>query len=837
MLIMRCLRVASFGAILLGSAFGQSPIAATCDVPVHSQRRPIRLSPIVTGFERPTSVTHAGDGSGRLFVTEIKGRVLIVENGQINPEPFLDISDLVDSTPATEKGLFALAFHPDYPNNRRLFVTYSDASSPETILAEYRVDESDPKRAMPEGRILLTIPQYGDNRVHKGGQLMFGPDGYLYLAAGDGQNMDLAQDLTTLTGTISRIDVDQADSYSVPSDNPFFSREGARPEIWAYGFRNPWRFSFDACTGRLFVGDVGPNDYEEINIVEPGGNYGWPIVSGESCFRTEPCAPERFATPMHSLGHIAIDPEGGNAVIGGFVYRGAEYPSLAGRYIFADFTTGAFWSATETTGADVAGEFQYWLIEEIARTTDKPVSFGQAEDGALLLVGLDTLYEIVPERLSFSDVLSGGASFLDPTLRDEDVFSSDNWSPIIVAPIGEYRRWGKGPQSTIRFELDQDQLLSLNLQIRSPIEDQAVTITHNGNHVASYSGPNIYDTWFEAVEILFGATGTNTLTITYQDWNGNNTQFLDNIDRPLAVQFNSLQLAPAPVFGGGSLMDLDSIEGATLSRFSNASSNGRGILSRWGIGPSSSVEFNLNQDRDFLINFSFRSPVESQEVTVEVNGEIIASLDGDFSSWREETLRARGRAGKNVVVFHYKGWNGNPTHFRPPEDVRKLAGRVRDLTFTFVEDQPGGDEDTGVGALQSTSEVLGDTVYQNCVGCHQPTGLGVPGIFPKLTAHAADLYNTQGGRDYLMKVVLYGVQGEVLIEDTLYNGEMPNWAHLSNAEIAAVLNYILTSWGNDELLEDYVPITFEEIEVMRRTPLGANEVYQTRQLLPSRAPE
>lgn len=315
----------------------------------------ISLEPYVAeGLLAPVAGAHAGDGSGRMFIAEQIGRVRVIENGTLLSEPFLDIRrQLVRLAFATdERGLLGLAFHPEYAENGRFFVYYSAPGGPgnhQSVLSEFRVSADDPNVAGPDESVLLRVDQPQAN--HNGGQLAFGPDGMLYLGLGDGGGANdehgrigNGQDTTNLLGTIIRIDVDGGESYAIPPDNPF-ANGGGEPEIWAYGLRNPWRFSFDRATGRLFCADVGQNRLEEINIIEGGGNYGWRIMEGTECFN-----PRRDCDTEGLILPIADYPRSmGISVTGGYVYRGNSYSSLYGRYLFADWT-GPMYYLTESGG-------------------------------------------------------------------------------------------------------------------------------------------------------------------------------------------------------------------------------------------------------------------------------------------------------------------------------------------------------------------------------------------------------------------------------------------------------------------------------------------------------
>ncbi len=350
---------------------------------------PISLVLVAKGFAAPLHVTNSGDGSGRLFVANKTGSIQILKQGEILEKPFLDISQNLATI--NEQGLLSVAFHPQYLQNGRFFVFYTRQEPFSSVIAEFRVDPDNPDSALPEENVVLEMPQSEDSTMHRAGQLQFGPDGYLYASLGDALHPNQAQQLDTFNGKIIRLDVDSSDSenelaYSIPPTNPFVGQEGAKAEIWAYGFRNPWRFAIDSCTGDFFVGDVGSTFYEEVNLVEKGGNYGWPITEGSRCGDNRfgyKCGAHRFIAPIHEYGHPYLDPEGGSAVIGGYVYRGTHYPSLQGLYFFAD-VQGRVWTLTPSTATDIAGDYSYWKVNEVWEGYGGMVSFGQDEDNELL---------------------------------------------------------------------------------------------------------------------------------------------------------------------------------------------------------------------------------------------------------------------------------------------------------------------------------------------------------------------------------------------------------------------------------------------------------------------
>lgn len=333
----------------------------------------LALEPVVTtGLREPVYVTPAGDGSGRLFVVEQRGVVRVLRDGVLLPHPFLDIAARVRA--GGEQGLLGLAFHPRYRETGRYFVNYTRVPDGATVVAEYRVSE-DPNRSEAAERVLLVVPQPYAN--HNGGMLAFGPDGFLYVALGDGGAAgdpgNRAQNPEELLGKILRLDVDRPGTtrpYGIPPDNPF-ARGGGRPEVFALGLRNPWRFSFDRRTGELWVGDVGQNRWEEIDVIRPGGNYGWRIMEGRHCFQPPVGCPTQGLVPPVAEYRLA---EGRCSVIGGYVYRGRRMPDLVGTYLFGDYCSGEVFVL-------VQGRVQVLL-----RTPFRISSFGEDEDGELYVV-------------------------------------------------------------------------------------------------------------------------------------------------------------------------------------------------------------------------------------------------------------------------------------------------------------------------------------------------------------------------------------------------------------------------------------------------------------------
>jgi glucose/arabinose dehydrogenase len=337
---------------------------------------------IVSGMELPVDIKNASDGSGRLFIVDKRGKIYILENGRVLSDPFLDISSEVDST-NTEQGLVGLAFHPEYVRNGQFFVNYIEKNG-NTVIARFSASRTNPDTADPTSEVdYLHVHQPYPN--HNGGGLAFGPDGYLYIGLGDGGSggdpQGNGQNLQTYLGKLLRIDVDHGNQYQIPAFNPFASG-GGLPEIWAYGLRNPWRFSFDHLTGDLFIGDVGQDSWEEVDFVPRGTaggiNFGWNYFEATHSYRGQPPATEQFTFPLAEYSHSE-----GCSITGGYVYRGSVLPEWNGIYLYGDYCSGNIWGIIPGEGSGLEGKL---LFSSVAQIT----SFGVDENGEIYITDYKT---------------------------------------------------------------------------------------------------------------------------------------------------------------------------------------------------------------------------------------------------------------------------------------------------------------------------------------------------------------------------------------------------------------------------------------------------------------
>lgn len=332
-------------------------------------------------FQRPLAMLPHPDTAGLWYVVEQKGKIVLVEtNGTPSKKTlFADISKTVDAS-KNESGLLGMAFHPNFSNNGYIFLSYTRSGDGQnklisTISRYISADKGRTIDVNSEKRVLSLNQPYSN---HNGGNIVFDANGYLMIGFGDGgaagDPQNYAQNPQSLLGKLLRIDVNTPNSYAIPQDNPFVGNENFRPEIYAWGLRNPWRWSFDQKNAELWVADVGQNEWEEINVVIAGKNYGWNILEGDHCYNSATCVTSKFEAPVYEYNH-----DEGCSITGGYVYRGSKLTGLVGRYVFGDFCSGKIWTLELTT----AGKYQRQLIIDSGL---KLASFAQGNDGELYVI-------------------------------------------------------------------------------------------------------------------------------------------------------------------------------------------------------------------------------------------------------------------------------------------------------------------------------------------------------------------------------------------------------------------------------------------------------------------
>jgi glucose/arabinose dehydrogenase len=345
-----------------------------------AQQPQVSLVRVTGGLDQPVAITNAGDS--RLFITQQTGKIVIWDGTRILPAPFLDLTSIISS--GGERGLLSVAFHPRYRDNGRFYVYYTNKSG-DIEIDRYTVSATNANVADPNSREpVLTIP-HPVNANHNGGQLQFGPDGFLYAGTGDGggggDTPNNAQNTNILLGKLLRIDVDGGAPYAIPSGNPFANGTGGKPEIWAYGLRNPWRFSFDRVSGDLWIGDVGQNLWEEIDFQPStsigGENYGWRRMEATHCFNpSSNCQTSDMTLPVAEYSHSF-----GCSVTGGYRYHGTRYRRLQGLYFYSDYCSGTIWTLKQS--ADDSFSSQTQIDTNFAVST-----FGEDNNGELYLADL-----------------------------------------------------------------------------------------------------------------------------------------------------------------------------------------------------------------------------------------------------------------------------------------------------------------------------------------------------------------------------------------------------------------------------------------------------------------
>ncbi len=461
----------------------------------------ITLVPVVTtDLLQPVHVTHAGDGSGRLFVVERAGRIRVIKNGTLLAQPYLDISSLVQDG-FVEQGLLSVAFDPNFETNGTFYVDYTSLSGiGDTVIARYVVgNPSADVAGLVTVTNLLTITQPQVN--HNGGQLQFGPkDGYLYIGMGDGGGagdqhgtIGNAQDLSKLLGKLLRINVQGVPTYTIPPTNPFTQTSSARPEVWAFGLRNPWRFSFDRVTGDLYIGDVGQDCFEEIDYQPAshgGENYGWRLMEGFHQFdpnNMTNCSQPLISPPGLTLPITDYIHPVGEAVIGGYVYRGNQFPQMHGVYFYGDEVTGKLWAMQQVTP-------NHWTSSLMASTSLAISSFGEDESGELYVADLNGgVYKIVSSQPVIPPDLAGSTK--------QALIGSARTGDVVTYSI-VLRNSGGPVTATLR----------LTDTIPAGLEYKPGSVTATNGIVNSSQLPTI--TWQSSLPISFPITLTYAVTVS-----------------------------------------------------------------------------------------------------------------------------------------------------------------------------------------------------------------------------------------------------------------------------------------------------------------------------------
>ncbi|MCG6117823.1 MAG: PQQ-dependent sugar dehydrogenase [Aquimonas sp.] len=389
----------------------------------------LELRPVFNGLSQPLYLTHAGDASGRIFIVQQRGRILVGRDGEVLDTPFLDLDGQLSGD--SEQGLLGLAFAPDYASSGRFYVYYTRPDGT-AELARYRVGNQPDRADASSKQVLLSIPQPFAN--HNGGWIGFGPDGFLYVASGDGGSSNDPQNhgqrLDSLLGKVLRLDVSGSGA-AIPADNPFVGQAGRRGEIWAYGLRNPWRASFDRVSGDLWIADVGQQGREEVNFQRAGSNgganYGWRTLEGSQCLQPG-CTTAGTVLPVTEYGRAL-----GCSITGGYVYRGSRYPALTGTYVFGDFCSGRIFGlrrVAEGSGADA------FVREELDATGMPIASFGEDEAGNLYLVSYSgTVYSVAYGDAVDSAAIGRGhtGTWYDPAQNGHGLFIEVLAGNLVVA--------------------------------------------------------------------------------------------------------------------------------------------------------------------------------------------------------------------------------------------------------------------------------------------------------------------------------------------------------------------------------------------------------------------
>ena len=502
----------------------------------------LNLELVASGFDEPVDISNAGDD--RLFITEQDGTIRIVKDGVVMASPFLDIDSQVNSG-ANERGLLGLAFHPDYANNGYFYVNYNNSSGT-TIISRFSVAQN-PDTADPNSElILMSIPQPFSN--HNGGELEFGPDGYLYIGTGDGgaggDPGNRSQNPQVLLGKMLRIDVDNpsnGENYGIPADNPFVGDASTLDEIWALGLRNPWKYTFDRATGDLWIADVGQNEWEEIDVQPAnstgGENYGWRCREGMHNYDTSSgCPPlSELTEPIHEYVNTFSE---GCSVTGGYVYRGCDYPGMVGAYIYADYCSGKFWSIT----TDGNGNY---VNEELANLSNNQYSsFGEDIDGELYVVahGQGAIYKVTDTNSTTTTVSieDAGDNLLQTSIENVNYQWLLDGQPIAGATEATYQATVTGEYTLMvntandcTFESNTIELIISSVESINGLETMTIAPNPLSNETSIYLKTSKQ---MDLTIRLIDGSG-KVLTVNQATVNGNLTHTFDMVSYASGIYF------------------------------------------------------------------------------------------------------------------------------------------------------------------------------------------------------------------------------------------------------------------------------------------------------------
>ncbi|GAB4299989.1 MAG: hypothetical protein Kow0098_26970 [Ignavibacteriaceae bacterium] len=615
-------------------------------------------------FNSPVDLQNSGDGTNRIFVVEQAGIIKVFENDRNVSESkiFLDIHSQVRS--GGEMGLLGLAFHPDYENNGYFYVNYTHSDPLFSRISRFRVSSTNPDSADPSSELIL-IDQPQPYTNHNGGQVAFGPDGYLYISLGDGGSagdpLNNGQKITTLLGKILRIDIDSTQgnlNYAIPPDNPFADSTGdVRKEIYAYGLRNPWRFSFDPVTGWLWCGDVGQNQWEEIDLIVNGKNYGWRCYEGNHPYNLTGCNAPEYIFPVWEYSHSL-----GYSITGGYVYRGLNVPELHGRYIYADYGSKKVW-ALEYDSISVP------VNTELLTAPYSPTSFGVDENNELYVclfsTGVDKIYRFVPTVPEPPSNLTGYAGF----------------TPSLPPAIFVHLEWDDNSDNENGFVIER-KILNGSFEVIDSVQANQNTYEDyniDQNQIYTYrvfafnnSGPSYYSNEFEVTtpvetiqppsDLIATGVNKNTALLTWQDNSFNEEGF--KIERSLQ-QISGFQIIDSVGMDTQSFSDTTVNPGETyyyrifayndngISEYSNTDSAYIPGLSDTGDETSRPDNFELSRNYPNPFN-----PSTSFDISIPERSKVTVKVYNSLGELVEQIISAELERGKYRYQFNPDNLSG-----------------------------------------------------------------------------------------------------------------------------------------------------------------------------------